>query len=160
MEKLLLSYLTDDFFIFIDDFAGTAEENSIPQFSFGTGGQEENCIVAKDGSHLMWQSTTIRRGNHLYASLRNRSTGKQIQRIRIGELFPKQTIVIATCGESLQAFAPICKNKMELCQFLITLNNCDKEHKLRYRVVQECKELALWFYLHNPEKEQEPDWGI
>ena len=158
--KKILEFMQPGNFIFVNDFSGWGAEAEVPGFVWGDGGLEENCLLAPDGSRLMLQSTSLRRGNHLSVSLRR--NGEEVEKLKLGDLFPNQDVVIATCGESLQFFAPICKNKLELVKFLNNLDECCKAQgdELNWHVKEHATRLALWLYRHNPAKEVEPEWGI
>lgn len=146
--------------VFVPDTYGWGAEADVPGFAWGDGGLEENELVAQDGASIMFQSTSLRRGNHLQASLRHK--GIEVEKVKLGDFFPNQDVVIATCGESLQFFAPICKNKLELVKFLSKLDECCKAQgdELSWHVKEQATQLALWLYRHNPAKEAEPEWGI
>lgn len=158
MEKIL-EFMQPGNFIFVNDFSGWGAEAEVPGFVWGNGGLEENCLLAPDGSRLMLQSTFLRRGNHLNVSLRR--SGKEVEKVKLGDVFPEQDVVIATCGESLQFFAPVCKTKRELIRFLGKVADFCEKHEMRNsRFLDEAEDLAMWLYRHNPAKEAEPEWGI
>ena len=158
--KELFEFMVFGSNVFVPDTYGWGAEAEVPGFVWGDGGLEENELVAQDGASIMFQSTSLRRGNHLQASLRHK--GIEVEKVKLGDFFPNQDVVIATCGESLQFFAPICKNKLELVKFLNNLDECCKAQgdELNWHVKEHATRLALWLYRHNPAKEVEPEWGI
>ena len=158
--KKLLEYMLTGNFVFVSDFSGWGDESDVPGFSWGEGGIEENRLVAPNGESLMFQSTSLRRGNHLKVSLR--SNGKEIEKIYLGDIFQEQEVVIATSGESLAFFAPVCKNKLELAEFLTTIGKFCKINrgKVHFGFEANAYKLALWLYKNNPNREVEADWGI
>lgn len=157
MEKIL-EFMQPGNFVFVNDFSGWGDEALPAGFSWGEGGQEENCLLAPDGSRLMLQSTSLRRGNHLEVFLRR---GEEIERVKLGDFFPNQDVVIATSGESLQFFAPVCRTKRELIRFLGKVGDFCEKHEMRNsRFLDEAEDLAMWLYRHNPNKILEKDWGI
>lgn len=158
MEKIL-EFMQPGCFVFVNDFSGWGKEALPAGFSWSKGGLEENCLLAPDGSRLMLQSTSLRRGNHLNVSLRR--SGKEVEKVKLGDFFPEQDVVIATSGESLQFFAPVCRTKRELIRFLGKVGDfCEKHEMANYRFLDEAEDLAMWLYCHNPNRVQEKDWGI
>ena len=158
--KKLMDYMLAGNFVFVNDFSGWGDEANVPGFSWGEGGQEENCLTAPNGESLMFQSTSLRRGNHLKVSLR--SNGEEVEKICLGDIFPDEDVVIATSGESLSFFAPMCKNKLELAEFLTTIGKFCKinRDKVHFGFESNAYKLALWLYKNNPNREVEADWGI
>lgn len=158
--KKLLNYMLTGNFVFVSDFSGWGDESDVPGFSWGEGGQEENCLVASSGENLMFQSTSLRRGNNLVVSLRD--NGKEVEKICLGDIFPEQDVVIATSGEALSFFAPVCKDKLELAEFLTTIGKFCKNNrgKIHFGFEANAYKLALWLYKNNPNREVEDDWGI
>lgn len=158
--KKLLEYMLNGKMVFVNDFSGWGDEANVPGFSWGKGGQEENCLTAPNGESLMFQSTSLRRGNHLKLSLR--SNGEEVEKICLGDIFPEEDVVIATSGESLSFFAPVCKNKLELAEFLAAIGKFCKNNrgKIHYGFESNAYKLALWLYKNNPNREVEADWGI
>ncbi len=158
MEKIL-EFMQPGNFVFVNDFSGWGDEALPAGFSFGKSGQEENCLLAPDGKYLMLQSTTLRRGNHLNVSLRR--SGKEVEKVKLGDFFPDQDVVIATSGEKLLFFAPVCKTKRELIRFLGRVGYfCEKHEMANYRFLDEAEDLAMWLYCHNPNRIQENNWGL
>ena len=158
--KKILEYLTEDSFVFVNDFNGWGEEALPEGFTWGKGGPEENCLMAADGNSLSLQSTTLRRGNHLTVSLRR--NGKEVETVKLEDLFPDQDVVIATSGEILRFFAPVCKSKRELIKFFAELDDFCSVHKenICWHLQGYAEDLALWLYHHNPNRVQERDYGI
>ena len=156
MEKIL-EFMQPGSFIFVNDFSGWGDEALPTGFCWGKGGQEENWLLDPDGASLMLQSTTLWRGNHLEVSLRR--NGKEIERVKLGDFFPEQDVVIATSGESLLFFAPVCRTKRELIRFLGRIGDFCEKHEMR-NYLDEAEDLAMWLYHHNPNRVQEKDWGI
>lgn len=160
MDKLL-EFMQEGKYVFVNDFEGGDTTFEIPGFTKGKGGLEENEFIARNGEHIMLQSTTIRRGNALTASLRDRRSGL-VENVKFRDFFPEQTVVIATCGESLQAFAPICNTRAELIRFLGKIEDFFATHAetTRSRDQDTFERLALFFYKNNPNKAVEREWGI
>ena len=157
--KKLFEALTKDKSIFVNDFDGWGSEALPEGFKWGKGGMEENAILAPNGDLLIFQSTSLRRGNHLEVSLRDKGT--EVEKIKLGDFFPDQDVVIATSGESLMFFAPICKDKRELIHFLGSLEEfCGKEQMAYWRFHDMSENLAIWLYRHNPNRKKEREWGI
>ncbi len=158
MEKIL-EFMQPGNFVFVNDFSGWGDEALPEGFTWGKGGPEENCLLAPDGRRLMLQSTSLRRGNHLNVSLRR--NGEEVGKVKLGDFFPEQDVVIATSGESLQFFAPVCRTKRELIRFLGRIGDFCEKHEMRNsRFLDEAEDLALWLYHHNPNRVQERDYGI
>ncbi len=163
----LMSYICkENHYIFIDDFTGWDEKKINPQgFKLGAGGdRESNGLIAENGAKYLPQGGSIRKGNHLKASLRriDRKECRTIQdrEVLLGELplFKDYEVVILTSNESLWCFAPVLSKKRELVQFLALIEEYFEELKERgeffnWRQPEDFKELALFLYKNNPVKE-------
>ena len=155
--KRLLSFLRINADVFV--VAPKGGDDMIPGFSWGIVRPHENELVARDGESLLLPDTVLYLGNNMIASLRRNA--REMDKVKIGDIFPKQNVVVAVAGESLLFFAPICKTKRELACFIADLENFCSHYPDMYEKLQDnCEKLALWLYKHNAHRESEPDWGI
>ena len=163
----LMNYVCkEDHHVFIDDFTGWNEKKINPQgFKVGKGGDcESNGLIAENGAAYLPQGGSIRKGNHLKASLRRIDRIEHLdipgKEILLGELplFKDYEVVVLTSNEALQCFAPVLSKKRELVQFLVLIEDYFEELKeqgeyFNWRQPDEFKELALFLYRNNPNKE-------
>ena len=133
--------------VFIDDFSGWGTESEIINFKKFRS-SEGNGIEAVNGSKYEPQCATLRRGNHIVASLRK--VGEDPQSILLGELFPDMEIVIQTSGEALRLISPIFSQRKDAIIFLAELEEyCGDEHR---RWFSEIAELVTFLFRNNPDK--------
>lgn len=120
-------------------------------FAWGHARMEENSLRAPNGDELNYQGMYLRKGNHLdvWARIEN-----NVEVLNLNQFSPQQELVIATCCGCIKFFAPVCRSKKELIEFLYSVQNVDDPW------LQQCKDLALWLYKNNPNKIQEEPWGI
>lgn len=103
--------------VFVNDFSGWGEAAKIPGFpSFDS--PEGNGIRSEaTGAEFDPQYESIRRGDHL--EVQYRDEGKLIDRITLGDLFPKGTpVVIVTGSEALRRICPMFKRRSEMMDWM------------------------------------------
>lgn len=147
-------------FVFIDDFSGWGEEAQLKNFRFGPA-MEGNKLIADTGEEFGFQYVSMRRGNHLTVQLRDHRE-KSCQQLKLADLpiFREFDVVIWTSGESLQGFAPVCRNKFELAVFLQNLEDYDAPDDYRWsRTKAEMASLANSCTRTTPTKPN-PFWTI
>ena len=102
---------------FVDDFSGWGDAAEIPGFkSFNM--REGNGIKSEmTGMEFTPQYESVRQGNHL--EIQYRDQGHFVERIKLGDLFSKETpVVIVTGSESLRRVCPMFKRRSEMMDWM------------------------------------------
>lgn len=156
----LLQYMENDKYVFINDFTGWADEDiKLDGFTY-ISAMEGNGLRAKNGDAFVPQYSTIRRANHIEAQLRSidRVNNKvnADKQVVLGDYFENLPLVIITSGESLQAFAPMFSDKLELAIFIRDLHlwqaTYHREDYAWSRKIEDMISLAKFLYRNNPNK--------
>lgn len=150
----LMAYMTErNKFVFVNDFEGWDPEADLKHFKrFGS--MEGNGLQAENGEQFAFQCVSFRRGNALTVQLRDleKDTSKQLSLADL-PLFKDFDVVIWTSGESLQGFAPICDNKLDLAIFIRKVQELgEAEDYGLQRKLEDMINLAIFLYKNNPEK--------
>ena len=150
----LMAYMTEkNKFVFVNDFSGWGPEADLKYFK-RIGLMEGNGLMAENGEQFAFQCVTFRRGNGLTVQLRDHKK-KTCDRLPLADLplFKDFDVVIWTSGESLQGFAPVFDNKLDLAIFIRKLQEWGEagDYGLQ-RKLDEMIRLAIFLYQNNPEK--------
>ncbi len=140
-------------FVFVNDFEGWGPEADLKHFKrFGS--MEGNGLQAENGEQFAFQYVSFRRGNGLTVQLRDREK-RTSEHLSLADLplFKDFDVVIWTSGESLQGFAPICDNELDLAIFIRKLQEWGEagDYGLQ-RKLEDMINLAIFLYKNNPEK--------
>lgn len=150
----LMAYMCENGkFVFVNDFEGWGPEADLKHFK-RIGLMEGNGLQAENGEKFAFQCVSFRRGNALIVQLRDhiKNTSKQLSLADL-PLFKDFDVVIWTSGESLQGFAPVFDNKLDLALFIGKLQELgEAEDYGLQRKLDEMIRLAMFLYKNNPEK--------
>lgn len=150
----LMAYMCESGkFVFVNDFEGWGPEADLKHFKrFGS--MEGNGLQAENGEQFAFQYVSFRRGNGLTVQLRDREK-RTSEHLSLADLplFKDFDVVIWTSGESLQGFAPICDNELDLAIFIRKLQEWGEagDYGLQ-RKLEDMINLAIFLYKNNPEK--------
>ncbi len=150
----LMAYMSErNKFVFVNDFSGWGPEADLKHFK-RISEMEGNGLQAENGEEFAFQCVSFRRGNGLTVQLRNTDTNKG-EHIPLADLplFKDFDVVIWTSGESLQGFAPVFSDKLDLAIFIRKLQEWGEagDYGLQ-RKLGEMINLAIFLYKNNPEK--------
>ena len=150
----LMAYMTEkNKFVFVNDFSGWGPEADIKHFK-RICEMEGNGLQAENGEEFAFQCVSFRRGNGLTVQLRDheKDTCEQLPLADL-PLFKDFDVVIWTSGESLQGFAPVFSDKLDLALFIRKLQEWGEagDYGLQ-RKLGEMIRLAMFLYKNNPEK--------
>ena len=150
----LMAYMCESGkFVFVNDFEGWDPEADIKHFK-RIGLMEGNGLVAENGEQFAFQYVSFRRGNGLTVQLRDREK-RTSEHLSLADLplFKDFDVVIWASGESLQGFAPICDNKLDLALFIRKVQEWGEagDYGLQ-RKLEDMINLAIFLYKNNPEK--------
>ena len=150
----LMAYMTEkNKFVFVNDFDGWGPEADLKYFK-RIGLMEGNGLVAENGEQFAFQCVSFRRGNGLTVQLRDheKDTCEQLPLADL-PLFRDFDVVIWTSGESLQGFAPVFSDKLDLALFIRKLQEWGEAGDYGVqRKLGEMIRLAMFLYKNNPEK--------
>lgn len=150
----LMAYMTEkNKFVFVNDFDGWGPEADLKYFK-RIGLMEGNGLVAENGEQFAFQCVSFRRGNGLTVQLRDheKDTCEQLPLADL-PLFKDFDVVIWTSGESLQGFAPVFSDKLDLALFIRKLQEWGEAGDYGVqRKLGEMIRLAMFLYKNNPEK--------
>lgn len=150
----LMAYMTErGKFVFVNDFSGWGPEADIKHFK-RICEMEGNGLQAENGEEFAFQCVSFRRGNGLTVQLRDheKDTCEQLPLADL-PLFKDFDVVIWTSGESLQGFAPVFSDKLDLAIFIGKLQGLgDNGDYGLQRKVRDMVNLAIFLYKNNPEK--------
>ena len=152
MEKLF-KFMQENSSVVINKYTGWNEQADIPGFFRDEDRKSKDCLIAGNGDKLMLLGFSLRRGNHLELSLYHNNI--EVERVKLGDFFPDQDVVIATSGEKLSFFAPVCKTIMELIKFMSEIVKLTEKYHLGQSLLSDFKRLALWLYYHAHDKIKE-----
>lgn len=107
--------------IFVDDFFDWGDDAKVPGYDFTSAMEGNGLISHTTNAEYIPQYGLVRRGNHLKVQLRQQ--GKLIKRIVLGDLFPNNSLVIVTSGESLRRFAPIFNRRSEVIDWCVLVHD-------------------------------------
>lgn len=156
----LLCYMEDEKFVFINDFTGWNEEDiKLDGFEY-ISACEGNGLRAENGEAYVPQYSTIRRANHIEAQLRSIDRANCRSNVEktvvLGNYFGDLPVVIVTNNESLNIFAPLFSDKLDLAVFIRDLNIWRQTHHEDdyrwYCKVEDIISLAKFLYRNNPNK--------
>ena len=140
-------------FVFVNDFDGWGHEADIKHFK-RIGMMEGNGLQAENGEQFAFQYVSFRRGNGLIVQLRD-TEKRTREHLPLADLplFKDFDVVIWTSGESLQGFAPVFSNKLDLAFFIRKVQEFGaSEDYGAQRKLDEMIRLAMFLYKNNPEK--------
>lgn len=150
----LMAYMCESGkFVFVNDFDGWGHEADIKHFK-RIGMMEGNGLQAENGEQFAFQYVSFRRGNGLIVQLRD-TEKKTREHLPLADLplFKDFDVVIWTSGESLQGFAPVFSNKLDLAFFIRKVQEFGaSEDYGAQRKLDEMIRLAMFLYKNNPEK--------
>ena len=156
MEKLL-NYLRFGHHIVVDELSGWDDDAYLPGFFYAELKPGESILVASDGSRFTSSGNKLRRGNSLMALLTkgDETVEKTVLgkccKITAGGTTRYLPVVIATAGDNVQCFAPVCGNPEELNSFLAMARSfCDEHQDVPWWLYEKTEKLAAWLQEHNP----------
>ena len=162
--KKLIGYLQEEHkYIHVDDRTGWGKESGVEGFIPAINNNGVGLQSVSMGSAFLYQGATIRRGNHLEIQLRSvKPTGevKVDERVKLGDLFPQQDIVIVTRGNVIQFFAPVIKKRSEMFSYFALLQSKLAERRAKgkktfWNFEGDMIDLSLYLYQNHPEKEED-----
>ena len=141
-------------FVFVNDWSGTDDE--VPGFRrYST--MEGNGIRSKETSaEFEPQYETVRRGDSI--EVQYRDNGHLVERVTLGDLFPKGTpVVIVTGGESLRRVCPMFKRRSEMMDWMHLVcayveARASSSDPVPYYWEGNMLELARYLYENQPDK--------
>lgn len=155
----LLNYLRFGHHIVVDELSGWGDEALLTGFFYAELKPGETILVASDGSRFTSPGNKLRRGNSLTALLKK---GDEVVEEGILGRYCEITthgvthylpIVIATAGDNVQYFAPVCSNPVELKSFLVMAQRFCKAHQdVPWWLYDKTEKLATWLQEHNPRR--------
>ena len=142
--------------VFVNDFSGWGEVAEIPGFKSFSSPEGNGIRSEATGSEFDPQYESIRRGDHLEVQYRN--DGNLIERVTLGNLFPKGTpVVIVTGSEALRRVCPMFKRRSEMMDWMhmiceYTMLRAAAGEPVPYYWESNQLELARYLYENQPDK--------
>jgi hypothetical protein len=141
---------------FVNDFSGWGEAAHIPGFPSFSSPEGNGIRSEATGAEFDPQYESIRRGDHL--EVQYRDEGKLIERVTLGDLFPKGTpVVIVTGSEALRRVCPLFKRRSEMMDWMhmvaeYTMLRAATSDPVPYYWEGNMLELARYLYENRPDK--------
>ena len=142
-------------YIFVnEDFGWDEKDIAIDGFEYIPSMEGNGLKATTSGETYIPQYSTIRKANHLKLQLRSYNNEKTHCDEEVYLKDCQNDIIIITNNESVVAFAPVCKSKLEVAMFIATIEKwCDEDEGLDRRFdMHESIALAKFLYKNTPNK--------
>jgi len=162
--KKLIGYLQEEHkYIRVDDQEGWGKESGIEGFIPAIKNDGVGLRSVATGNAYTYPGATVRRGNHLEIQLRSvKPTGgvEVDERVKLGDFFPNQDVVIVTKGNVIRFFAPVIKKRSEMFSYVALLQSKLAERRAKgkktfWNFEGDMIDLSLYLYQNHPEKEED-----
>ena len=142
-------------YIFVnEDFGWEEKDIAIDGFQYISAMEGNGLRAIASGETYVPQYSSLRKANHLKLQLRSYDNEKTHVDEELYLKDCQKDVIIITNNESVVAFAPVCKSKLEVAMFIAAIEEwCDEDEGLDRRFdMRESIKLAKFLYQNTPEK--------